>query len=249
MAILPNSNNTHKFIIKKAKKNKIKNILTFGSSTSSILKIKRIIKINKNYLELNLIYKQKNINIIINKNQILRVDNILVCLLIFIYNKIKIDNFSNLSKHIPLIEGRGIKYKIKIFNKKIHFIDDSYNASPHTMQNCIKTFSEILIVKNQKKFLILGEMKELGKNEIDFHTELLVLITQKRLENVIICGELFELALKKVNNKNILFMSDIKTILNYIKIKISNNDIIFIKGSNSSLTNKLTFDLLKKENK
>ena len=41
-------------------------------------------------------------------------------------------------------------------------------------------------------------------------------------------------------------MPNIKLIMEYLKKFLNSNDIILIKGSNSSLTNKLTKELLKK---
>ena len=136
---------------------------------------------------------------------------------------------------------------ISINNKKINIIDESYNASPITMKNSIDYLINYKCKENQKKFLILGDMYELGNNELIFHIDILKYIKKKNLDNVIICGELMKIALEKTNNSKIVFMPNIKLILEYLKKFLKNNDIILIKGSNSSLTNKLTKKLLKKE--
>ena len=93
--------------------------------------------------------------------------------------------------------------------------------------------------------LILGDMKELGKNSLNYHIELLEYIVMKKLSNVIICGELLKIALDKICNKNILSMDNMDSIIKFVKNNLNNNDIVLIKGSNSSLTRNLALKLLK----
>ena len=113
------------------------------------------------------------------------------------------------------------------------------------MKICIDYFQKIKTEKEQKKLLILGDMKELGENSLNYHIELLEYIVMKKLSNVIICGELLKIALDKICNKNILNMDDINSIIKYAKKNLKNNDIVLIKGSNSSLTRNLALKLLK----
>ena len=246
LVILPNHNIDEAFLIKLAKNKSIPNIFTFGNNYESNLKIFKIIKKNKNYSELHLDYKNKIIHFIINNNQLHRVNNFLICFLIYKYNNFDIDIFITLAKHVPLLEGRGKHNIISINDKKINLIDESYNASPETMKSCINYYNELKSKKNQKKYLILGDMKELGEKALNFHIELLDYVTSKKIDIVIICGELMQLALDKINNDKILFMLNKKSILEYLEKNLNINDIVLIKGSNSSITSKLSKELLKK---
>ena len=81
---------------------------------------------------------------------------------------------------------------------------------------------------------------------LKFHIDLLNYISDQNIENVIICGELMKIALEKSNNNKIFFMSNMESILDFLKKALNNNDIILIKGSNSSLSNKLAKELLKR---
>ena len=246
LLIIPNENIDEKFIIKQAKKYNINNIISIGRSLNSDIKILGLK--NKKDLSINVKIKNKDkiINFYINKSQIHRINNILCCFAIFIYNKININYFISLTNNIPEIEGRGKINKINFDKKKINFIDESYNASPQSMKICIDYFQKIKTEKEQKKLLILGDMKELGENSLNYHIELLEYIVMKKLSNVIICGELLKIALDKICNKNILNMDDINSIIEYAKKNLKNNDIVLIKGSNSSLTRNLALKLLKK---
>ena len=126
-------------------------------------------------------------------------------------------------------------------------MDESYNASPKSMKTIIDFFSDLKTNKNQKKFLILGDMKELGKYSNFYHKDLLNYINNKKLENIIICGEYMKIALGKNFTKNFILMFDKNFILEYLERHLSNNDIILIKGSNSSITNEIAKDLLKRK--
>ena len=245
LLIIPNEKLDEKFIINKAKKSNIENIISIGKSSNSDLKILSLK--NKKDLSINVKvkYNDEIINFYINKSQIHRINNILCCLAIFIYNKINLNYFISLTNNIPEIEGRGKINKINIYKKKINFIDESYNASPQSMKICIDYFQKIKTEKEQKKLLILGDMKELGENSLNYHIELLEYIVKKKLSNVIICGELLKIALDKICNKNILNMDDINSIIEFAKKNLKNNDIVLIKGSNSSMTRDLALKLLK----
>ena len=245
LLIIPNENIDEKFIIKQAKKYNINNIISIGRSLNSDIKILDLK--NKKDLSINVKIKNKDkiINFYINKSQIHRINNILCCFAIFIYNKIDLNYFISLTNNIPEIEGRGKINQINFDKKKINFIDESYNASPQSMKICIDYFQKIKTEKEQKKLLILGDMKELGENSLNYHIEILEYIVKKKLINVIICGELLKIALDKICNKNILNMDDINSIIKYAKKNLKNNDIVLIKGSNSSLTRNLALKLLK----
>lgn len=246
LAILSNNNIDEKYIIKLANNQPVSKIITFGNDSKSNLKINKIKKINNKIVRISIDYENQISNIIINHNQLNKVNNILICFLIFKYNNFPIDTFLSIAKKVPLLEGRGLQNMIIINNKKINFIDESYNASPVTMKICVNYFNSLKLNQKQKKFLILGDMKELGTEALKFHIELLSYITQRKIKNVIICGELMQLALDKLSNNKIKCIMDIRLILEYLEKVINNEDIILIKGSNSSSTNKLTKEFLSK---
>jgi UDP-N-acetylmuramoyl-tripeptide--D-alanyl-D-alanine ligase len=249
LTILPNNNIDEKILITKAKNQNINEIITFGKKNNSDLLIKKLSKYKDNLYKIDLVLNKESFFFFINQNQIHRIENILICFIIFVYNEIDLELFSSLSKYVPLIEGRGIRKYIYLNNKKIDFIDESYNASPHSMQVCVDYFNDLKTNHFQKKYLILGDMKELGDSAIDFHVHLLAYISKKNLNNVIICGELMQRALIKINDNKIIFMLDVNSIKEYIYQNINTNDILLIKGSNSSMTNILTKKLLNTEEK
>ena len=247
LAILPLGNKDEKKIVEKAYNLNIFKIITFGKNSKSDLKIDKIISYDRINSTVLLKYKKKQFSTIINNDQITKINNILACLGIFLFNNIDANNLLLKAKRIPLIQGRGLKHKIKIKNHKLLFIDESYNASPKSMESTIDYVNNLKTNKNQKKIVILGDMKELGKDSLKFHIDLLKYISKKNMDNIILCGELMQIALEKNINNKFMLINSKKLILDYLEKNIRNNDIIFIKGSNSSLTNNLASDLLKRK--
>ena len=54
---------------------------------------------------------------------------------------------------------------LKDIKKSFKFIDESYNANPLSVKNAIENF-KLIKKRNFKKYLLLGDMLELGKNQI-----------------------------------------------------------------------------------
>ena len=244
LAILPNENEDEKFLKKIALDNNISKIYTFGKNKYSDLSISNTKNLDKIYSKVLLKFIDEKIEIIINQDQTYKLNNILICLLFFKYNNINLNTILSLTKNIPLIKGRGLKNKLTFYGHSIFLIDESYNASPKTMENCVNFFYNLNLGKKNNKILILGDMKELGEHSLNYHIDLLNYIIKKNIENVIICGEFMQTALKKIRNNKILIINDIEKILDYMKKIIKTNDVIVIKGSNSSITNKLAIELI-----
>ena len=246
LVILSNNNDDENIIFQKVIKLNLCKVYSISENSKSDLKNVKIKSIDNMHSEVNFKYRNNQICFKIPSSQVPRIDNILMCFCIFDFNKISLDIFKSLSVDVPLIEGRGLKTNIILNKKKIIFIDESYNASPKSMKVAIDYFSKLRIRNNQKKFLILADMKELGNESIRYHEELLNYVYDRKLENIIICGEIMEIVFNKVKNKGYKLMLDKKAILHYLEKNLNNNDIILIKGSNSSLSNEIAKDLLKR---
>jgi murE/murF fusion protein len=240
LLILPNSNSDELFLYDQSKKMKISKILTVGKKPNSNYYIQEINKTNKK----NIIIKVNNkesYKINFNTDYYHQIYNAIICLAILEHNNLPLKTFHKKVKSIPRIEGRGLMNEIVIDDKKILFIDESYNASPVTMKICIDYFYELELQVTQKKYIILGEMNELGNLSKMYHQNIIKQILYYKFENVILCGNLFKSLLNKMKIKTdqINCILDENEIMQFLKKNIHNNDIILIKGSNSTKVNKL----------
>ena len=68
-------------------------------------------------------------------------------------------------------------------------IMDAYNANPSSMIAAIKNFAAL---KSDKKILMLGSMKEMGKESAAEHRSLVEMIGQYQWEKVVLVGDEFE---------------------------------------------------------
>ena len=102
-----------------------------------------------------------------------------------------------LAKKIGLTDEeiqKGLK-EIKISNMRFQeikigndiYINDAYNASPMSMKAAIDTLNEIY--DDKYKIAILGDMLELGENEIDYHIDVLNYLLDKKIKLVYLYGE------------------------------------------------------------
>ena len=102
-----------------------------------------------------------------------------------------------LAKKIGLTDEEiqsGLK-EIKISNMRFQeikigediYINDAYNASPTSMKAAIDTLNEIY--DDKYKIAILGDMLELGENEVDYHIDVLNYLLDKKIKLIYLYGE------------------------------------------------------------
>ena len=124
---------------------------------------------------------------------------------------------------LDYISSNNRSQVLKINSNNI--ILDAYNANPSSMLLAIKAFQNAEL---ENKLLILGDMFELGKNENEFHQEIVDYCNNLDVKRVFLVGEIFS----KTNYSNKFISSD-----NYIEL--SNNkefkeikhSSLLIKGS------------------
>ena len=216
--------------------------------------------INKTNVNVKLNYIRKNklkFNISVSINSVTKIfripfksknniKNLLAALsIISIFKDIK-----SLSKNIfdnyNVPNGRGDISKIKMYNKRFYLIDESYNSNPLSLSSAINNFNLINAKKN-KKYLLLGDMLELGKYSKNLHSQFSSIINRSTIDNLSIIGKDIKETYKNIyKNKKGLNLKENSQIFDLIKNNLNNNDYLMIKGSNATGLNKIT-KILKKE--
>jgi len=120
-----------------------------------------------------------------------------------------------------------------IKTKKNTILMDAYNANPTSMEVSIMNFRH---TSCDKKFVIIGDMLELGKESVIEHEKILKLIEYSEFENIILVGKVF-CSLNKPGN--ILAFTDVSEASSYIKEKKPTGFNILIKGSRGIKLEKL----------
>ena len=227
--ILNRDDKFYHYLKKKAQLNKIK-VTSFGKSKFADI---RLLKIKKNYNQTKafISIEEKKYQLQINDNNIY---NVLAALAVVKVLNLNIKRILNRFSNLQPTDGRGKLHTIKRYNKRFRLIDESYNANPLSVKTALNTFSSIKKDKF-KKYLLLGDMLELGKRSKIYHMELSKLINRSDIDKVFIKGEKSLFTYKKVKKDKrgniIQCFEDVDLVLKNI---IANNDYLMIKGSNAT---------------
>ena len=214
-------------------------LFSFGLKKNSDIQL-----ISKSKDRKHLIVKVKNETCKIKIKNI-NIYNVLSSLAVLKELNLNFKEIINKYKNSEPAEGRGRIYNITKYKKKFKLIDESYNANPLSVKNAIKNFNSIK-KQNFKKYLILGDMLELGRKSEFLHKDLSKVINNSDIDKVFIKGNK-TLATYRVIDKSkrgniIQNEEDVDFILNNI---ISNNDYLMIKGSNATGLNILSKKIIK----
>ena len=228
------------FLYQKAKSYNLE-IITFGKHRESNILLKKIIekngnsKIFVNVDNQNLIYEIRDINIY----------NILAGLAVLHALKIDINKVKSLIKDLQPTAGRGKNYNIFRYEKKFRFIDESYNANPLSVKNAILRFNSLKKEKF-KKYLVLGDMLELGQKSRKYHEEISKVINNSDIDKVFVKGKQTIFTFKSLNkDKRGNILQNIEDIDLNLRSIISNNDYLMIKGSNATGLNNFSKNIIK----
>ncbi|MDB3974886.1 UDP-N-acetylmuramoyl-L-alanyl-D-glutamate--2,6-diaminopimelate ligase [Candidatus Pelagibacter sp.] len=231
--------NLHK---KMANKRKLK-ILSFGiDNQNANIKLIGIKKIANKFKATIRINNLKTYFFISNNFQS-NILNILAALsvmsIFFDISKLKKNIFTGFK--IP--NGRGDIAKIKINNKKINLIDESYNSNPLSLKSSILNFDKMKIDKG-KKYLLLGDMLELGKHSKRLHLSIAKIINNTKIDKVFVIGSkvlfIYNSISKKIKGR---ILNNKSQIINLIKNDLNNNDYLMVKASNATGLNKIVKEI------
>ncbi len=221
-----------------AKKKKLK-VISFGiKNNKANIKLINIKKTKGNFIISIKINNLKK-SFIISNNYTNNIYNILASLAVMsIY--INIDKFSkNIFSDFKIPNGRGNLSKIKINGKKINLIDESYNSNPLSLETAILNFDK-LNSKTYKKYLLLGDMLELGRYSKKLHQSIAPIINKTKLNKVFIKGKkvshIYDGLIKSKKGKILRKKSEI---FDLIRNDLNNNDYLMVKASNATGFNKI----------
>tara|TARA_Y100001935_G_scaffold254684_1_gene264569 strand:- start:1012 stop:3855 length:2844 start_codon:yes stop_codon:yes gene_type:complete len=236
--VLNADDNFFKLHKKKALNRKL-NIISFGikNKKSNI----KFVKINKKGKYYEIVIKKDNIKKIFSISNEFQnyIYNILSALsVISIYYDI-----SNLNKNIflnfKIPDGRGDLSTIKIKNKKINLIDESYNSNPLSLESALINYDKI-DSKKKKKYLLLGDMLELGKYSKKLHKSIVPVINKTKIDKVYVKGKKISNIFNKIlKSKKGKILNNRSQIVELIKNDLNNNDYLMIKASNATGLNRI----------
>ena len=228
---------------KKIAENNNINVISFGIKTKKanvkLFNIKKVKKAFRIKVKLNDKFKY----FIISNNFQSNIYNILSALsVISIYKDVlKLNEKIFLDFRSPA--GRGDHSTIKIGNKKINLIDESYNSNPLSLKSALKNYDNI-DTKKYRKYLLLGDMMELGSHSKKLHQSIVPLINETNIDKVFVMGKMVrEIFDNIVKVKRGRILENKSGIFELIKKDFNNNDYLMIKASNATGFNSIVNNL------
>lgn len=133
-------------------------------------------------------------------------------------------NVSLTNMRMQLVNGR----------KDILFINDAYNAAPTSMKAALDFVTQTNL--REEKWIVLGDMLELGDLELDYHRELIHSIDFQEVNQICLFGPRMEELYKEIQlqqpEANVIWSTDeYEPILQLIEEKASASTLILLKGS------------------
>ena len=214
-------------------------IISFSIKNKSNIKLEKINNLkNISIIKVNIYGRSRKF--IIKKNLEFYIENILASLAV-ISNYLDLNNVSEkffFNYNLP--DGRGDYKYIKIDNKKIHLIDESYNSNPLSLKFALKNFSK-LRTQSKRKIILLGDMLELGKFSKKLHIDAAKIVNNTNINRVYVFGKKIIYTFNKIRTQKrgkILYSR--KDISIFLKNDIKNGEYLMIKGSNSTGLNNIS---------
>ena len=140
-------------------------------------------------------------------------------------------------------KGRGDFSKIKFKNKNLNLIDESYNSNPLSLKSAILNYDK-LDSKKSKKYLLLGDMLELGKHSTKLHQSIGKIVNSTKIDKVFVKGNKILHTFNSISKlKRGGILNTNSQIINLIKNDLNNKDYLMVKASNATGFNKILNNL------
>ena len=137
---------------------------------------------------------------------------------------------------LKLPPQRGLQHELSWGGCQIRLIDESYNANPESMRAAIALLGQAKLThaKSRQAIAVLGDMAELGVDELDFHRALAEPLRLHAIDKVLCCGEkmraLYDVLTPDMQAKWCPDSAACEMLLGQM---LEDGDIVMIKGSNS----------------
>ncbi|MGC9314531.1 MAG: UDP-N-acetylmuramoyl-tripeptide--D-alanyl-D-alanine ligase [bacterium] len=146
-----------------------------------------------------------------------------------------LDNFRGLSDRLNIMKLTGVT-----------LISDVYNSSPMAVLSALETLSN---VKCNRRIAVLGDMLELGDEEIVYHRNMIADAVEMGIDKIFLFGNLCKSALDSgsfAENPNIAAFCDYSEMESSVMSSIETGDAVLAKASRAMRLERLVESILKR---
>lgn len=151
-------------------------------------------------------------------------------------------------EHLRAVDGRGAAKRVKAGFGSFLLVDDSYNANPVSMAAAFATLGARAPSGQGRRIAALGDMLELGPDELKYHAGLAAPLGDANVDLVFCAGArmaaLHEaLPLERRGG----YAESAEALIPIIANAVRDGDVVLVKGSNSSRMSRVVDALAKLE--
>ncbi|EHJ56628.1 UDP-N-acetylmuramoyl-tripeptide-D-alanyl-D-alanine ligase [Streptococcus urinalis FB127-CNA-2] len=169
--------------------------------------------------------------------------------------KLLVVSDSDIKEALETITITGNRTEWKKASNGADILSDVYNANPTAMRLILETFSTIDKNENGRKIAVLADMKELGKDSKELHTQLITALNPEKIDHLIFYGkdiaELAQLASQMYPIGHVYYfkkddgVDQYEEMEKHIQELLKSEDQILFKGSHSMYLDQIVDDLTK----
>jgi len=203
-------------------------------SYSNVRHVDRVVKgtINSNSLKFEFIYPGIGLH---------NAENVAAAISALIFLGCDENNIKNGLKSLKI---PFMRLEQKFLSNGVLIINDSYNANPASFEKAIETLDSIPC--QGKKYLVVGDMFELGAFSRREHQRLGEVIFKSNIDNVYSVGSSSEYVTNVCTDRNKTeHFENIKYLIQKLKEVVSSGDILMLKGSRGMKLEKVEESLVK----
>ena len=132
------------------------------------------------------------------------------------------------------VKGRGNVIETEYNGRKLRVIDSAYNANISSMSSALKYLKE-LEPAPAKRVAILGDIAELGANEIAHHRSLAEAVLSTQADRVLLVGALMKHLYDDIKDKiNGAWFPTYKELIAGVDAWLRDGDTVLLKSSNAT---------------
>ncbi|SHF52119.1 UDP-N-acetylmuramyl pentapeptide synthase [Lampropedia hyalina DSM 16112] len=150
------------------------------------------------------------------------------------------------------VKGRGVVHVLQRDNGgSFTVIDESYNANPLSMKAAIDASNaRFRNGEYQRHVLILGDMLELGADEVAYHAALADALKKQPADVLVLCGPLMAHLAAKLRESGsscvIEAFQSVEQVIEWTEAHLHDGDLVLVKSSNGTGLHRLVEELVRK---
>ncbi|HEK84775.1 MAG: UDP-N-acetylmuramoyl-tripeptide--D-alanyl-D-alanine ligase [Candidatus Saccharicenans sp.] len=205
-------------------------IIYFGTGEDCQVRALHTRSLGLNGIQFHLIYGQKETEVRVPFLNEGLINNLLAACAVALSFGLELKEIQPAFSDLPSIEHRGQLIEL---NQGILIYDDSYNSNPVALERVLKSLGEI---KAHRKIAVLGDMLELGPQEVQFHRQAGKTVAETNWDLLFTVGsraeQLANGAVENGFNRNKIFsFGQAGEAAKFLQSLVEPGDFILIKGS------------------